>query len=457
MTATFRSFSQEDAQAFLPKVTYYDPFCASEQSIPLDPYFPKTGAYLSEEQLHYTLGFLWPMKYCEERVVVAQRSPVTYATAGFFATGDRDPDHLGAGHVLFEGNPGTGKTLLGNIPKRLFNARFGRLQAMADSTPSDYTGTRYIVYSENPIGPELENELAVLAEDDKQMAKILRVIALAMHQANPRQRFEYVEGPGHAPIQLIDEINRMPERTTSGVLEQMSEGKITQFNKTYSVNGWIIATMNPRESRGVVPLGRALLDRFMFSVLSERFKEGDRAEILRRTQHMQEFEFPMLGTMDDVRAARKFFHEHISVSDNIRLLIDQTLLRAQAPWEFPGVMKRLAENPRTRRLPTEVFVGVDRTDFILAAVEGRGTTHFEGAAKLMAVYNYRPYVTRDDVCKVMPYVCAHRIEFTPSVLYRFMQVEELRLPEVAKRKLARAILDASYVDAAVTLFAGEGR
>lgn len=459
-----RLFRKEDAMQFLPKEPICNRTTGEEINIPLDGKFPEEGAYVSEEQLSYMLKYVWPTKFCLDQVVVGQGHATTYSTAGLFAIGDRDPNHLGAGHIIFKGNPGTGKTLLGNTPQRLFKATFGRLQAMADSTPSDYTGTRFFDYASNPVSEGLRADIEMVAQNDRAMADLLKVVVTAMHEANPRQTLVYVKGPGHAPLQLIDEINRMSERAQSGLLEQMSEGQVTQYGKTYPVNGWVIATLNPRESRGVVPLGRALLDRFMFSVLSNRFKKGDRAKILARTQHIQNTVLPVLGSMADVEKARTFFHNEIMVSDEIRSLIDGTLVRLQEPWDHAGVMKRLADDPRTRPLVERVFVGGDVREFITAAVEGRGSTHLEGAARLMAVLKYRNFVTASDVEKVLPYVCAHRLEFTLTVVQRYQREmhgssrntaegEKIRLlPEVAQQALSVDILHAAFADAYDELF-----
>lgn len=449
MTQKMRLFTPEDAAALLPKdAVVYNPSAKREERIPLDNHFPmKRTVLLPDEQLAYTLGYVWPTIHCMRQVIVSQDHAVTYTTAGFFGTGDRDPDHLGAGHVIFIGPPGTGKTLLGNVPRRLFNSTFGRLQGTADATPSDYTGIRFIDYDKNMMSEELEQTIEIIGEDKADIKNALRVIALALHSANPRQKFKYFKGPGHADIQLLDEVNRFAERVQSGFLENMSEGQITQFGDTYRTNSWIIGTMNPRESKGVVPLGHALLDRCMFTIISNPFKRGDRAEILRRTQHMQDIRLPKLGTMEEVKNARKYFHDNIGVSYRVQDLIDAILHRAAEPWVYPSLMEKLAKNPGTRMLTEKVFVGKEREGYVIKSVEGRGTTHFEGAARMMAVLNYRPHVTFDDVEKVMPYVCTHRIEYSSPVYQKYLRETGNVHVEEGKRKLIGHVLQAAFWDA----------
>lgn len=154
------------------------------------------------------------------------------------------------GHVLLEGVPGLGKTLLVKSISRALEVSFKRIQFTPDLMPSDITGTQ------------------VLTED-----------------ASGRRNFVFKPGPIFANIVLADEINRATPKTQSALLEAMEERQITVLDQTYELPlpFFVLATQNPVELEGTYPLPEAQLDRFLLKVLVPSPSPQELKEILVRT------------------------------------------------------------------------------------------------------------------------------------------------------------------------------
>ena len=136
------------------------------------------------------------------------------------------------GHVLIEGVPGTGKTLIVRTLGQALNLSFNRIQFTIDLMPADITGTR------------------VLLEQDG------------------HRELTFARGPVFAHVLLADEINRATPKTQSALLEAMAEGQVTAAGTTYKLAPpfFVLATLNPIEMEGTYPLPEAQLDRFLFKV-----------------------------------------------------------------------------------------------------------------------------------------------------------------------------------------------
>ncbi len=159
---------------------------------------------------------------------------------------------VAGGHVLLEGVPGLGKTLLVKTLSDAVSLTFSRIQFTPDLMPADIIGTRVIVEGEG--------------------------VGAAKH-------FEFRAGPVFANVLLADEINRATPKTQSALLEAMQEQTVTVFGERYQLPHPFItlATQNPMEQEGTYPLPEAQLDRFFFKVLVPRPGAEDIMAIVDRT------------------------------------------------------------------------------------------------------------------------------------------------------------------------------
>ena len=173
------------------------------------------------------------------RVIVGHREVVRKVLTALFA----------GGHVLIEGVPGLGKTLMVKTAAEALGLSFKRIQFTPDLMPSDIVGTQ------------------VLTESDG------------------RREFNFKAGPIFAHIVLGDEINRATPKTQSAVLEAMEERQVTVFGTTYPLDPpfFVLATQNPIELEGTYPLPEAQMDRFLFKVVMGSPKPEELREILNRT------------------------------------------------------------------------------------------------------------------------------------------------------------------------------
>lgn len=174
------------------------------------------------------------------RVVVGQRGVVKEILIGLFA----------GGHVLLEGVPGIGKTLMVHTLADTLSCRFSRIQFTPDLMPTDIIGTRIVI------------------EDE------------AGHK-----HFTFQPGPVFTQILLADEINRATPKTQSALLEAMQERSVTTAGETRKLDRpfFVIATQNPLEMEGTYPLPEAQLDRFLFKIYVRFPSVDELVEVSRRT------------------------------------------------------------------------------------------------------------------------------------------------------------------------------
>jgi MoxR-like ATPase len=256
------------------------------------------------------------------------------------------------GHVLLQGAPGLGKTLLSKSLATSLRGVFKRVQGTSDLMPADITG---------------------------------------VHAFDAEQRqFVFRPGPVFADVLLVDEINRAGPKTQSALLEAMEERQVTVDRQNYPLpkNFLVVATQNPREFEGTYPLPESQLDRFMLRVdLAYPAREDELAIIAR------------YGSTD--AHARSENNQTLPALDleAIRQAVEQVHL---AP-ELSAYVVDIAAASRTH---AHVSLGLS-TRGVLALVR---------AARIFAGMRGGDFVTPDDVKQVAPLVIPHRLMLAPEAL-----------------------------------------
>jgi len=174
------------------------------------------------------------------RVIVGQRDVVRHTLIALLANG----------HVLLEGLPGLGKTMLVRTLAAALQLEFTRVQFTPDLMPADILGTNLVM--ETPDG---------------------------------RRLFEFQKGPIFAHLILADEINRATPKTQSAMLEAMQEHSVTAGGALRRLTEpfFVLATQNPIDQEGTYPLPEAQLDRFFFKLLVGYPTAAELTEVINRT------------------------------------------------------------------------------------------------------------------------------------------------------------------------------
>lgn len=219
------------------------------------------------------------------------------------------------GHVLLEGVPGLGKTLLVRSLSQALSLDFSRIQFTPDLMPADVTGTTVV-------------------EEDAE-----------------GRRFVFRPGPIFAQIVLADEINRATPKTQSAMLEAMQERAVTVSGETRALGPpfLVMATQNPIEQEGTYPLPEAQLDRFFFKLIVGYSTREELCEILERTTSATQMHIkPVLDT-EAILGYQAAVRE-VSIPQTIRSGMASLVLATHPGREFapPRVDRyvRLGASPR---------------------------------------------------------------------------------------------------------------
>ena len=256
------------------------------------------------------------------------------------------------GHVLLQGAPGLGKTLLSKTLARALGGAFKRVQGTSDLMPADITG---------------------------------------VHVFDSRKsEFVFRPGPVFADVLLVDEVNRAGPKTQSALLEAMEERQVSVDRSNYPLpaNFLVIATQNPREFEGTYPLPESQLDRFMLRVdLGYPDREAELAVVAR------------YGNVD----------AH-SASEGEQVITAEALSAAQAAVEqvhmAPELAGYIVDLAAASRTHIHVSLGLS-TRGVLALVR---------AARIAAGMRGSDFVTPDDVKQVAPLVIPHRLVLGPEAI-----------------------------------------
>jgi MoxR-like ATPase len=261
---------------------------------------------------------------------------------------------LSSGHVLLEGVPGLGKTLLVRSLAAALELNFSRIQFTPDLMPADILGTTVI--------RELESG---------------------------RKAFEFEPGPVFANLVLADEINRATPRTQSALLEAMQEHAVTigKTTRTLTEPFFVLATQNPIEMEGTYPLPEAQLDRFLFKLRVTFPTHAELHEILERTTGRASPEIARALGQKEVLEMRTLVRE-VPVAEHIR---DQVVSMIEAT------------HPEQPKAPPLV------RKYVRFGASPRGAQACLLAAKAHALMAGRTHVAASDIREVARPALRHRL------------------------------------------------
>jgi MoxR-like ATPase len=261
---------------------------------------------------------------------------------------------LAGGHVLLEGVPGLGKTMLVSSVSKALALQFSRIQFTPDMMPADIQGT-----------------------------------TILMETATGGHELSFQQGPIVSNLVLADEINRATPKTQSALLEVMQEKQLTVGRRTIKMEEpyCVMATQNPVEQEGTYPLPEAQLDRFLFKLVVGYPSEQDYHHIIDRTTSDQKVE---------VR----------SVSDAATINEMRAVVR-QVP--VPEVAKTYAIRLVMATQPGSDYAPDSVNQFVSLGASPRGIQSLMLAAKVQALLNGRYAVSCVDIEAIALPVLRHRI------------------------------------------------
>lgn len=269
---------------------------------------------------------------------------------------------LAGGHIILEGVPGTGKTLLVKVLAKLIQSDFRRIQLTPDVLPSDITGTN-------------------------------------IFDLNTRN-FTLKKGPVFTEILLADEINRTPPKTQAALLEAMEEMQVTLDGESLPLPDlfWVIATQNPLEFEGTYPLPEAQLDRFLFKLIVDYPEQAAEKQMLLNRQsgfsakRADIAKLKPITTVADILQARQSVKQ-VQVSETI---VDYLLEIVRKSRQYPDLA--LGASPRAA---------------------GAWLQTSQAAAWLSG----RNFVTPDDVKSVASPLLRHRLLLKPEAMLDGLQID----------------------------------
>ena len=271
---------------------------------------------------------------------------------------------IAGGHVLVEGVPGLGKTLLVRALARCFGGEFARIQFTPDLMPSDITG--HAVY-------DLQSE-----------------------------QFKLRKGPIFTNLLLADEINRAPAKTQAALLEVMQERQVTLEGRALAVPlpFMVLATQNPIEQEGTYPLPEAELDRFMLKLRMDYPEQDEELSMVRqvtRSAKADMLEVSPLRTLlqaKDVLALQKIASD-LPIDEQV---LDYAVRLARATRTWPGLA--MGAGPRAS----------------IALVRG---------ARARALLRGGDFVLPDDIKGCALAVLRHRVRLAPELDIEGLSVDQV--------------------------------
>lgn len=302
---------------------------------------------LPEEQIK---EFVQVFRSIEEevgRVIVGQRDIVRKVLTSFFA----------GGHVLLEGAPGLGKTLMVKTLSSALGMNFKRIQFTPDLMPSDIVGTQ------------------ILAD------------------GSGGRHFEFRQGPIFANVVLADEVNRATPKTQSALLEAMEEHQVSVFGETYKLESpfFVLATQNPIEIEGTYPLPEAQLDRFLFKLLVRPPTAVELTEILARTTAESRYE---AKTILPISRSRE-------IVEKMKLLVRQVILAPPLSAYIARLITAATPGDEQGAIP-------EATQYLRYGPGPRGAQALTLGAKVNALLDQRANVSTEDITDIVFPALRHR-------------------------------------------------
>ena len=280
------------------------------------------------------------------------------------------------GHVLLEGVPGLGKTLLVRTLSAALHTSFGRIQFTPDLMPADIVGTNMV--SEDP------------------------------HTG--RRLFEFQAGPIFHQIILADEVNRATPKTQSAMLEAMQEHSVTSGGTIHRLPEpfMVLATQNPIEQEGTYPLPEAQLDRFFFKLLVPYSNRQELNEILNRTTTAAQVEARPVLNAEQVLAMGRLVRR-VVVAPHVQDYAIRLVLATHPQGELaPGMVNQ----------------------YVRFGASPRGVQSVILSAKVRALLDERYHVSFDDVIG----------SYLPSMRHRLLLNFEGQAEGVDNDQVLRTVL-----------------
>ena len=269
-----------------------------------------------------------------------------------------------AGHVLIEGVPGLGKTLLVRALARTFGGATSRIQFTPDLMPADVVG--HVMYD--------------VQTNQMQMRR----------------------GPVFTNLLLADEVNRAPAKTQAALLEVMQESQVTLEGRSMAVPSpfMTLATENPIEQEGTYPLPEAQLDRFLMKIKIDYPGEQEEFELIRHVTRDQ-------------------------VGDSLRTDAVETVIDADRVVQVQGVAAGLFVDPRVSDYAVRIARVTREWAGVAMGAGPRGGIALVRLARASALLSGRSFVTPDDIVSVVKPALRHRIILSPEIELEGQQTDDV--------------------------------